>query len=243
MYQSEEPKLLTNYEEVDKTLKEASNSYMLSSGYLNANDSITINLRLWLSDDTPLNEETMNKQFLSKVTITTSYLKRPSISGTLRTIKFNSDTEGMWEYKKNITKIVIQNKLNKIDGAIKVSDESVEKNGSIMSYVVANEDGSTYTAYLQGENAIYLNPNSNYLFMGYDKLESIEKMEYLNTSNVTSMYLMFSNCSKLSSLDVSHFNTSNVENMKQLFYFCKGLTELDLSNFDTSKVTDMNSMF
>ena len=51
------------------------------------------------------------------------------------------------------------------------------------------------------------------------------------------------NCSKLTSLDVSHFNTSKVINMAQLFSGCTGLTSLDLSNFNTSKVTDMRCMF
>ena len=38
-------------------------------------------------------------------------------------------------------------------------------------------------------------------------------------------------------------NTSNVTNMYNMFYECSKLTSLDLSNFDTSKVTDMSDMF
>ena len=54
---------------------------------------------------------------------------------------------------------------------------------------------------------------------------------------------MFSNCSGLTSLDLSSFNTSNVTSMKSMFEICSGMTSLDLSNFDTSKVTSMYDMF
>ena len=43
---------------------------------------------------------------------------------------------------------------------------------------------------------------------------------------------MFSNCSSLTSLDLSNFNTSRVINMQYMFYGCSSMTSLDLSNFD-----------
>ena len=64
-----------------------------------------------------------------------------------------------------------------------------------------------------------------------------------NTSKVSNMYGMFEDCSGLTSLDVSGFNTSNVSNMNVMFQGCFGLTSLDLGNFNTSNVTNMNSMF
>jgi surface protein len=68
-------------------------------------------------------------------------------------------------------------------------------------------------------------------------------MNYLNTSEVTNMSWMFTNCKKLTSLDLSHFNTSKVTNMNSMFGACWGLTSLDLSSFNTSKVTNMYNMF
>ena len=64
-----------------------------------------------------------------------------------------------------------------------------------------------------------------------------------NTSNVTNMNSMFTNCSGLTSLDLRNFNTSNVTDMDSVFKGCKGLKSLDVSSFDTSKVTDMGYMF
>ena len=79
-------------------------------------------------------------------------------------------------------------------------------------------------------------------FGGLVKLETITGLEYLNTANVTDMSLLFDNCQKLTSLDVTHFNTANVTNMYRMFNSC-GLTSLDLSNFNTAKVENMELMF
>ncbi len=75
------------------------------------------------------------------------------------------------------------------------------------------------------------------------KLTTIEGIEYLNTSEVTTMVRMFESCSNLTSLDVSGFNTSEVTDMNNMFYNCNKLTSLDVSGFNTSEVTDMNNMF
>ena len=80
-------------------------------------------------------------------------------------------------------------------------------------------------------------------FYEMKSLQSITGMEYLNTSEVTNMAYMFSDCGNLTSLDLSHFNTSQVTIMHDMFEFSSGLTSLDLSTFSTSKVTDMENMF
>ena len=80
-------------------------------------------------------------------------------------------------------------------------------------------------------------------FYGMGNLQSITGMSYLNTSKVTHMGWMFSNCKKLTSLDLSHFNTSKVTNMRGIFFGCSSLTSLDLSSFNTSQVDNMLYMF
>ena len=77
--------------------------------------------------------------------------------------------------------------------------------------------------------------------MGY--LESISGMEYLNTSEVDDMRLMFARCRSLPSIDLSGFNTANVDNMWSMFSECNNLTRLDLSGFNTAKVRDFGGMF
>ncbi len=73
-------------------------------------------------------------------------------------------------------------------------------------------------------------------------VESIEGLEYLNTSEVTSMSYMFS-CKNLKTIDLSHFDTHNVKYMHSMFERCSSLTELDLSSFDTRNVETMSFMF
>ena len=80
-------------------------------------------------------------------------------------------------------------------------------------------------------------------FQGFENLKQIKGIENLNTENVTSMANMFSTCSNLVELDVTHFNTANVTSMANMFGGCTGLTSLDVANFNTANVTSMNSMF
>ena len=104
-------------------------------------------------------------------------------------------------------------------------------NGTI-KHIVFDKSFSTYT------------PTTLYgFFKDLTKLETITGLEYLNTEKVTDMRSMFSNCSSLTSLDVTHFNTANVTNMGYMFYSCSSLTSLDVTHFNTAKVTDMSRMF
>lgn len=80
------------------------------------------------------------------------------------------------------------------------------------------------------------------LLEGLGELESVEFNNF-DTSNVTSMYAMFYECSNLRNMDVSGFDTGNVTNMAWMFYDCPRLGELDVSGFDTGNVTDMQGMF
>ena len=66
-----------------------------------------------------------------------------------------------------------------------------------------------------------------------------------DTSNVTDMRSMFSNCYKLTTLNLGDkFDTGNVTDMRSMFSDCYELTTLNLGDrFDTGNVTDMRSMF
>lgn len=74
-------------------------------------------------------------------------------------------------------------------------------------------------------------------------LTSIEGLENLNTSDVTSMDYMFYMCKQLRALDLSGFNTEKVENMRDMFSNCKNLETLNLSSFKTNNLTNMSEMF
>ena len=79
------------------------------------------------------------------------------------------------------------------------------------------------------------------MFNDCPKLASLD-LSGLDTSDVTNMSNMFSYCWSLASLDLSPLDTSNVTNMRGMFSECSSLASLDLSPLDTSNVTDMSYM-
>ena len=67
------PYLLNSGTEVTPTITESSKAYFLTTGYLKAGESVSYNLRLWLTEDAP--ESIFNKSFSSKVTVISTVLK------------------------------------------------------------------------------------------------------------------------------------------------------------------------
>ena len=66
--------LLSSYQTITKTLDNAQTSFNLTTGYLNAKESKTYTLRLWLDENVGMNTEgVQNAKFSSKVVVTTSY--------------------------------------------------------------------------------------------------------------------------------------------------------------------------
>ena len=103
---------------------------------------------------------------------------------------------------------------------------------------------SSLTTVVFDESFKDVKPQSTaYWFYECSKLQSIKRIENLNTENVTTMRAMFYYCSGLTSLDLNSFNTQNVTDMGSMFSYCSSLTSLDLSSFNTQNVTDMGRMF
>ena len=108
-------------------------------------------------------------------------------------------------------------------------------------------EGSNYTSATQAifdvSMADYYPSSASRWFYRCSNLTDIISIEYLNTQDVTSMHEMFSQCSALTNLDVSHFKTANVTDMYAMFDRCSLLTSLDLRKFNTGNVEDMSNMF
>ncbi len=81
-------------------------------------------------------------------------------------------------------------------------------------------------------------------FSNFKNLTTIEGIENLNTSEVTSMSGMFRGCSSLTSLDLSGFNTAKVTTMSGMFSGCSALKELKLSDqFTGTSLTEATYVF
>lgn len=82
--------------------------------------------------------------------------------------------------------------------------------------------------------------NMNYWFNDFSKLAEIEHLDYLDTSKVGYASYMFSGCSSLTSLDLSHFNTTKMK-FRGFFNGCSNIEVLDLTSF--TSVVDVRSLF
>ncbi len=84
---------------------------------------------------------------------------------------------------------------------------------------------------------------TSFWFANFSRLTSIEGLNFLNTSNVTSMKAMFYGCSALQTLDVSGFITSYVSDASSMFFSCQSLRMLNLTSFELYRATDLSYMF
>ena len=151
-------------------------------------------------------------------------------SGSKYIATYESSTQTL-TFKKNVGETLPKNSAWVKDKQTVAAINKNLGNGTIV-HIVFDKSFSTYT------------PTSLYCFFKrLPKLETITGLEYLNTEKVTDMCYMFSGCSSLTSLDVTHFNTANVTDMGYMFLSCSKLSSLDVSHFNTAKVTKMNSMF
>ena len=143
---------------------------------------------------------------------------------------YESSTQTL-TFKKNVGETLPENSAW-VEDRQTVDDINNNLGNGTIKHIVFDESFSTYT------------PTSLYgFFAKLKKLETITGLEYLNTEKVKNMRYMFSSCSSLTSLDVTHFNTANVTDMSDMFSSCSSLTSLDVTHFNTANVTDMRRMF
>ena len=147
-------------------------------------------------------------------------------------------------YRENIITATFLDNKDVPDNAVASWDVSANDNGSVMAWVIADEtDPTKYHLYIGGDGGVIANNNSSNLFQNFTNLQTITFGDNFDTSNVTTMYSMFRDCSSLTTLDVSNWDTSKVTNMQYMFVNCSSLTTLNVSKWDTSSVIDMSSMF
>ena len=74
------------------------------------------------------------------------------------------------------------------------------------------------------------------MFSNCTRLTNLDVSEW-EVTHVTNMAYLFNGCKKLTSLDMTKWNTWRVTNMMYMMNGCTGLTSLDLSNLNTERVT------
>lgn len=155
-----------------------------------------------------------------------------SMNSNLKALDANKDLIQVYKNSNDVA-VVSENKIL----APKNCENLFNNYAKATTIDVSNLDTSKTTSMKKMFNAVYGGAPKT-------ALTSIVGLDKLDTSNVTTMYIMFQACTKLISVDgIENFNTSNVTDMKGMFNSCYALKTLDLSGWDTSKVTDMRQMF
>ena len=167
--------------------------------------------------------------------------------------------------REQIISVTFESTTNPGDHEILTWDVSSDHNGTIMAWVIEDEDG--LNLHIGCKNGVKLY-DCSWMFAGYvnvksidfndaiipyivdtegmfDFCENLESIDIgsLDTEDVTNMSRMFDGCSKITSLDLSGFDTQNCTKMYDMFRNCSNMEEIDVSSFDTENVITMNGMF
>ncbi len=270
---SENPKILSEKEQVEKTLENATTSYKLKTGYLEANESKTYELRLWMDYDTPATEDAMNKLFQSKITITASYvpeipqntlMKGPDFEITFTPEKILTTTktkelfsvtgdatiqEALEFFMLNINSDSFWQYSNQILTINFETEMNPPENASYTYDVSERQDGSIM-AYLVPNNSLGDTDDMMFYDLYIQANGKIIANQDFSGWFAGMQYLFQIN-------GTENIDTSNVTNMSNLFAGT-GLAAVDLSSnseespfsvninldfLNTSSVTDMSSMF
>lgn len=230
---------------------------VLTSEKISGSTTDTYKLRLWINQDA--DNGVMGTIFSGKVRVDATQSKPPAAN--LKAIDKTQNISSVVFQVVNDTPTNTSNtnnkaKVKKLDNkkdaeVVKVAsmksqaaasyDVSVEQDKSVMQYNVLNEDGTTYTAYIEASKKIVA-PEDSTSLLAISTATSITGLENLDTSKVTNMYGFF-NGVKATSLDISSLDTSNVTNMGLMFGATNNLQTIDLSKLDSSNVTNMSLMF
>ncbi len=195
-------------------------SKTISNGSLMGNSSKTFNLKLWVDEDSTV-EQSANKTFESKVvvssTLNAAYKEAELAGGAAVNVRIKKLVDS------SVTEIATyDNTIVGIEKSLTPPPEGVNTTDIALSTsrypVYAWLDSDTNIVYYYSEaSKIFYNKNSSSLFYRFSALKNI---------------------------DASGFDSSKVENAQTMFAINAELEHLNLGdNFDTSSVTNMTYMF
>ena len=142
--------------------------------------------------------------------------------------------------KATITKIALKDSYTPETTVDESWDASAMNDGSIMAY----RTGTEIILAGNGSGNIAANKSSKNAFREFTLVESITGLDILNTSHMVVASSMFTNCSSLTTLDLSTWDMSNCTTIGSMFYGCSNLVSVgDLSNWNTSNITRMPGVF
>ena len=217
-----------------------SNEMSLYTSSMNSSETNNYRLRMYVDEEYNPQGDGGNLSFSVKINVCgkDGLSKEDRMMRTAGSEDFHSS-----EYKSKVTSIVTKGDTEIPEGVIESWDISEKQNGSVIAY--AEDDGTgagTYKVTIGAQDKIIANYDMSRYFAGFTNCTSMN-LDYLDTSMVENMFMLFLTCSSLQELNLSNFNTNKVTNMSYMFSNTFSLKKLDLSNFNTANVTDMSYMF
>ena len=142
------------------------NTVDLPTGSISPSETKTIVIELENKNDTPVTIDLgVQGGLIGREIILEEGNSIKVIEGTRTIQKVESEdyNEKLWKHKDAITKVVFQNQKQSVGTVSYSYDISDTSDGSVMAYLVRNNDSSTYTAYIQAEDRIYTNVSASLL--------------------------------------------------------------------------------
>lgn len=140
--------------------------------------------------------------------------------------------------------VKVQCTINVLEGEYSSAGTWVlDKNGNL---TIVGDEGLEVDEYKKVKKAkVIITEKCDNLVNFSEEYPNLTQVEFVvrNSSNITSMCMVFWGCEKLISVDFGKLDTSNVTDMQEMFYGCKSLKNIDFTSLNTGKVTNMESMF
>ncbi len=126
--------------------------------------------------------------------------------------------------------------------AIEAWDASLNKDGSVMAYILDNDSNDLYELYIAGYGEIKLS-EASYLFQKFTNMVTLDFNNLVTTDNVTTMKEMFRDCSKLKNVNLNNWSAKKLINLDYIFFGSSLIEEIEMNNFSAPLLTSTASMF
>lgn len=128
------------------------------------------------------------------------------------------------------------------NGVLTISSTTIDNPATIVSALKDANIDPDFVKEIHIDGQLTLTGKADELFSGLHNLTQITGLDKVDTSGVTSMKSMFSDCQSLTTLDLSKFDTTKVTDMSQMFAGDK-FDELNLGGFSVSESASVSDAF
>ncbi len=147
-------------------------------------------------------------------------------------------SSGLNAYRSSITSITFDLTETPPAGYTDSGNIDADNLGLAKWYVVGTN------AYIHSKTMMVAPTSMSQFLYNFSALTTINNLQYLNTSNVTSMHQLVSYCGNLTGIDLSSFDTENVTDASSMFYLNSSNKTIRLDNFNLAKSgLNVGSMF